>query len=132
MSEPVSAGAAGVFAAYKMKFLLLGAAALGACVMAMARPPRTRWQLFSQGAVALGSSFLFGGTLASIVDFYAPWVDMATASHAEATEFLVAVHGMVGALAWGVMGGLGALRDQLRSDPRGFIQWAKDLIFKRG
>jgi len=45
-----------------VKILTLGAAALGAGLMAVFRPPKTRKEMFAQSVVALGSSLLFGNT----------------------------------------------------------------------
>ena len=130
MAEPASSGAMGIviwkFGA--LKLLGLGAAILGAGMMAIFRPPKTRRELFYQCAVALGSSLLFGGAAVSALDFYSDWVDLSTAPLDEIFQFTGAVHGLIGALSWGVFGGLSVLRDKFGSDPVQTVKDVKDAL----
>ena len=107
-----------------LKILALGAALIGASIMAIFRPPKTRKELFLQGAVALGSSLVFGGTLTSVIAHFTGWVDLKTSSMEDIINFTAMVYGMIGALSWGVFGGLAVLRDKFGSDP---IQTVKDI-----
>lgn len=98
-----------------MKFGALGAAGLGALMMAVFRPPKTRKEMFLQGLVALGSSFLFGDFAYRAAVYYLPFqVDY------------IAVHGFVGAISWGIFGGLAMYRDKLAS--KSIDESVKDLL----
>jgi hypothetical protein len=126
MSEPVSTS---VLAGVIMKFgslKLFGgfAAIIGALIMTIFRPPKSRRELFMQCTVALGSSFLFGGAVMRALAYYFGWADLKDAPIEEIIQMTAAVHGLLGACAWGVFGGLSVLRDKISSDP---IQLAKDV-----
>ncbi len=126
MAEPASSGVVGV-AIWKfglLKLLGLGAAIIGAGIMAIFRPPKTRRELFLQCAVALGASLLFGGSAVKALDFYFDWIDLSTASLEDIFQFTGAVHGLLGAMSWGIFGGISVLRDRLGRDP---VQAAKDV-----
>jgi len=102
------------------KALGLGAALIGAAIMCVFRPPKTRKELFYQGAVALGSSMLFGGFGVALVD---SWL------HLGVDTLTVPVHGLIGALSWGIFGGLAHFRDEkLAKDPLQAIKDVKDSI----
>lgn len=119
------AGAGALIAKFGMvKILSFGAALVGAGIMAVFRPPRTRKELFMQGAVALGSSLLFGGTAVNVLAHLTGWIDLATANMSDIVQFNATVHGLIGAMAWGLFGGLAVLRDKFSSDP---IQAVKDI-----
>jgi len=130
MAEPASSGAMGIVI-WKfgvLKLVGIGAAILGAGMMAIFRPPKTRKELFLQCAVALGSSLLFGGSAVRLLDFYCDWIDLATAPLEDIFQFTGAVHGLIGALSWGVFGGLSVLRDKLGSDPVQAVKDVKDAL----
>jgi hypothetical protein len=126
MSAETGLGAL-VFKMGALKFLSFGAALLGAGIMAVFRPPKTRKELFMQGAVALGTSFLFGPVAVSIMDGFIDSVDMSAAKMGDVIEFNMAVYGFLGAIAWGVFGGLAVLRDKLGSDPINTVKDIKNL-----
>lgn len=107
-----------------VKLFSLGAAVLGAGMMAIFRPPKSRKELFTQGAVALGCSLLFGSTAASIILHYLP-LDLN--SMEELVSYHVSVNGIVGAMSWGIFGGLAHLRDKVETDPEQVIKDAKSL-----
>jgi hypothetical protein len=109
-----------------IKFAALGAALAGALMMAAFRPPKTRRELFIQAGVALGCSFLFGSFIADAILYKFQLVDVN--SFEAFLNFQMAVHGMTGALSWGVFGGLAALRDKVSKDPIGTIKDVKDII----
>lgn len=118
-------GAGLLFAKFGVvKVLSFGAALIGAGIMAIFRPPKTRKELFMQGAVALGSSLLFGGTAVNVLAHMTGWIDLATAQMADIIQFNATVHGLIGAMSWGIFGGLSVLRDKFGSDP---IQAVKDI-----
>lgn len=87
-----------------LKFATLGAAGLGALLMAVARPPKSRKEMMLQAFVALGTSFLFGDLLWQATLHYVPFLDDR-----------IAAHGLTGALSWGAFGGLAHFRDKLGS-----------------
>ncbi len=80
----------------------LGAAALGAGIMALFRLPKTRKELFFQGLSAIAGSLLFGSTVMAAATHYFPF-----------TVSSEAVHGVVGAMSWGVFAALANLRDKV-------------------
>lgn len=130
MAEPASSGAMGIviwkFGA--LKLLGLGAAILGAWMMAIFRPPKTRRELFYQCGVALGSSILFGGSAVLYLDVKSDWINLSTAPIMDVIQFIGAVHGLIGALSWGVFGGLSVLRDKFGSDPVQTVKDVKDAL----
>lgn len=126
MAEPTSSGVLGL-AIWKfggLKIFGLGAALIGAGIMTIFRPPKTRKELFWQCAVALGVSLLFGGPAVLALDYWCDWIDLKTAPLEDIFQFTGAVHGLLGALSWGIFGGLSALRDRIGVDP---VQAVKDV-----
>jgi len=112
-----------------IKFVTLGAAGIGAAMMAIFRPPKTRKEMFYQGVVALGASLLFGGTIAQAVIHYVPFMDLTTSTFEEYLQYLASIHGAVGAMAWGVFGGFAHWRDKAGSQSiTETIKDAKDNI----
>lgn len=107
-----------------LKLLTVGAALIGASMMAIFRPPKTKKEMFYQGAVALGCSLMFGDVVASMIDYWFDFINMSTSPREAVIQFVVAVHGLVGAMSWGMFGGIAYLRDRFGSDP---IQVYKDL-----
>ena len=108
-----------------VKVMGFGAALLGAGMMAIFRPPPTRKELFMQGCVALGVSLLFGGAVVNILAGFDVFsINLKTSPMPDIIQFNAMVHGMLGAMAWGIFGGLAVLRDKFGSDP---IQTVKDL-----
>lgn len=107
-----------------VKFFSLGAAILGAGMMAIFRPPKSRKELFTQGAVALGCSILFGSTIASVILHYIP---LTLSTMEELVSYHVSVNGLVGALSWGIFGGLAHFRDKVESNPEQAIKDVKSL-----
>lgn len=107
-----------------LKLVGFGSALLGAAMMAIFRPPKTRRELFYQGAVALGASFLFGGTAVQVVATWTGWIVLHSAPFEDVIQFYMAVYGLIGSAAWGVFGGFSVLRDKFGSDP---VQLAKDV-----
>ena len=105
--------------ATKVGLVLLGlfAALIGAVLMAITRPPRNRKEMFLQATTALGSSFLFGGAATLAIGHWFTWA-------ASSVEVMIAIHGLIGAMAWGLFGGLAVLREKFSKDP---IQIAKDI-----
>jgi len=67
---------------------------------------------------------LFGSTIASILLHYIP-VDLT--SMEELVSYHVSVNGLVGALSWGLFGGLAHLRDKVETDPEQVIKDVKSL-----
>ncbi len=111
-----------------VKLLSLGSALLGAGIMAIFRPPKTRKELFTQGAVALAASFIFGGAVVTMLGGFGIFgINLLTAPLADIVQFNIMVHGLIGAMAWGLFGGLAVLRDKFGSDPIQAIKDVKDL-----
>lgn len=127
MAEPAATGALG-FAIWKfgaVKVFGLGAALIGAGIMAIFRPPKTRREMFMQGAVALASSLLFGGAAVNALASFSVFnINLLTAPMADVIQFNAMVHGLIGSMAWGIFGGLAVLRDKFSSDP---IQAVRDI-----
>jgi hypothetical protein len=127
MAEPAASGALG-FAIWKfgaVKVFGLGAALIGAGIMAIFRPPKSRKEMFMQAGVALASSLLFGGSAVHMLaGFDIFGINLATSLMTDVIQFNAMVHGLIGAMAWGVFGGLAVLRDKFSSDP---IQAVRDI-----
>lgn len=107
-----------------VKLLGLGSALIGAGIMTIFRPPKSRREMFMQGAVALGSSLLFGGTAVKVIAHTTGWIDLNTADLGDMANFVAAVYGLIGAFSWGLFGGFAVLRDKFSSDP---VQTIKDV-----
>ena len=123
MTEPATIVAGGYATA---KGLGAGAAFLAAMLIAITRPPKNRAELFTRAFVAIASSLLFGGFFVTVLDYYIPFVNV---SGVVFGEFHAAVHGLVGATAWGVVGGVGALMDFLKNKPVDFLIKLKSIFF---
>lgn len=121
--------AAGIAAITKfgwIKLATLGAAVIGAGIMAIFRPPKNRTELFYQGLVALGTSLLFGNTLA---DWLNQSANIVNPENLEAyIQYLVSVHGLLGALSWGLFGGVAHIRDGIGK--QSFTEYLKKKIIK--
>lgn len=132
MSMSIESGIfAGIAAKYGwVKLFTLGAALGGALLMAAFRPPKTRKEMFLQAAVALGCSILLGDTVVKGLDHFFDFIDLNTASWLDFLQFYVSVHGVVGALSWGIFGGLAHLRDKVGTDPIGAAKEIKDVVSK--
>jgi len=130
MAAMESSGAWGLAAITKfgwIKFVSLGAALLGAGIMAMSRPPKTRREQFYQGLTALGSSFLFGDFAVRWAATFFTFVNLSTDSFFDVLTFYAAVHGLIGAVAWGVFGGIGSYRDRFTQNPTEAVKDVKSL-----
>lgn len=123
MSMSLESGAIGALIAKLgwLKVLSLGAALIGASIMVAFRPPKTRKELFVQAAVALGGSLLFGNFFVAIADSYL---------HLGKEDLIAPIHGLIGAMSWGVFGGLAHLRDKTSKDPLGTVKEIKDVVSK--
>ena len=110
-----------------LKLFTLGAALVGAAMMAAFRPPKTRKELALHAVVALGCSFLFGDTAVKWADSFFDFIDLNTAAYWDFLQFYITVHGLVGALSWGLFGGLATWRDKFSSDPKGAIDDVKSI-----
>ena len=108
-----------------LKIASLGAAGIGAGLMALSRPPKTRREQFYQGLTALGSSALFGDFAVRWAATFFSFVNLATDSIFDVYTFYISIHGLVGAMAWGLFGALGTLRDKVAKDPIGTIKDAQ-------
>lgn len=111
-----------------LKLFTLIAALGGAGIMAIFRPPKTRKEVILQGLVAIGGSIMFGGVIAEYLDYLLDFIDLSTAPTDRVVQFQIAVHGVVGALSWGIFGGLAHFRDKFSTDPVGAVKDAKDII----
>lgn len=113
-----------------IKLFGLGSALAGAGMMALFRPPKTRKELFIQGAVALTASLLFGNFATDLADYWLDFINLETASMQRIIEFTVTIHGLVGALSWGIFGGIAQFRDKLANKPLEAINDAKSTFTK--
>lgn len=113
-----------------LKLFTLGAALAGAGLMAIFRPPKTKKEMFLQGCVALGCSFLFGDTVTNLLDGWFSFIDSATSPLDKWIQFSITVHGLVGALSWGIFGGIAYIRDRLGLNPIEAAREIKDVVTK--
>lgn len=110
-----------------LKLVTLSAALLGAGIMAIFRPPKSRKEVFLQGLVALGTSLLLGDFAVQWADSFFTFIDLSTASYVEAAKFSIAIHGLVGALSWGGFGALAHFRDKLSVSPKEALDDLKSI-----
>lgn len=89
--------------------------------MSIMRPAPTRKELFFQALIAMAGSLLFGGLAVQAFSYYFTW---ATGS----IEAVGAIHGLIGALSWGIFGGIATLREKLNTDPLEVVHEVKDII----
>lgn len=129
MSMSLESGALGALIAKYgwLKLFTLGAALLGASLMAAFRPPKSRKEVMLHAMVALGCSFLFGDTAVRLADSFFDFIDLNTAAYWDFLQFYIATHGLVGAASWGLVGGLATLRDKFAADPTGTVKEIKDV-----
>lgn len=111
-----------------LKLFTLSAALFGAGMMAIFRPPKSRKELFLQAIVALGCSLLFGDVAAKYLDYLFDFIDLKTVEYVDFLQFYVAVHGLVGAVSWGLFGGIAFFRDKFSDNPIGAVKDAKDVV----
>lgn len=102
-----------------LKLGTLAASLVGALVMIMFRPPKTRKEVFQHALVAGIGSYLFGPFCVSAAANWFPW---------GVSDISMPVHFLVGALSWGAFSGLATWRDKLTSNPQGAVQDVKDII----
>lgn len=123
MSEPISGTAAGIVG-WKTALgfgALIGSGVLGGVIMAAFDPPKTRWLLFAQGAAAGIGSLFFGPIAVRVLDHYAEWVDVTTASPFEMLEVAAPVYLLIGTLSWGCFAALAKLREIIRERGAGLV-----------
>lgn len=101
-----------------LKLLTLGYAVIGAAMMAVFRPPKSRKEMMLQAAVALGSSFLFGDLFIAMAN---NWINLGD-------EWRMPIHGLIGAFSWGAFGGLAHLRDRVQEDPLQVVKDVHDVL----
>ena len=116
-----TAGVASLLAKFgTAKVLSFGAAFVGALIMLMFRPPKSRKELFYHACSAFAGSALFGGTALALA---ASWTGV------DKDILVPAVYGIIGALSWGFFGGLASWRDdKLGKDPVAAIKEIKDNV----
>ena len=129
--EPSSSTGLATAAAIKLKFWLLIPAILGAAIMLATKPPKERKTMFLYAFVAISSSFLFGHQLAHALDYYVPWVDLTTHADEHHLDYMIAVHGLVGAAAWSVCGLAHTAYAKLREDPAGALRDFWNIVTRR-
>ncbi len=117
MAEPTSSTAAGAALGWKLLGLsaLLGSGILGAVMMAVFDPPKTKKLLFGQAAVAGIGSLFFGPVATKLADHYFDFINLANATGIEAFEVAAPVYLLVGAMSWGAFGALAKFREIIRT-----------------
>lgn len=120
MTDLPSSDTAGWVAAAVYKFL---PAALGAAIMIVIEPPKTRGELFWRLVAAFICSAIFGEF---VMDFlkslsWMEFLDPAKRSHQVAVDFIV------GGSGWFLLGGGGVLLRRFRGDPAGAAEDAKRI-----
>ncbi len=106
------------------KLIGFGAALIGAALMVAFRHPKNKKELFYQALVALGCSLLFGGFASGFVMHMFTWA----AEPSMMYSVIGAVHGLIGALSWGIFGALASVRDRLSKDPVKLAKDVKDIL----
>jgi uncharacterized membrane protein YeaQ/YmgE (transglycosylase-associated protein family) len=118
MNDLPSHETASWLAAAVYKFL---PATLGAAIMIVIEPPKTRKELFWRLVAAFICSAIFGEF---VMDFlrslsWMSFLDPAKRSHQAAVDFVV------GGSGWFMLGGVGVLLRRFRTDPAGAAEEAK-------
>lgn len=111
-----------------LKFVTLGAALIGAGLMALSRPPKTRKEMFYQALTALGSSLLFGDFAVRWAASFFPFINLMTDGFMDVLLFYVSVHGLVGASAWGIFGAAASFLDKFSKDPTQAVKDVKEVL----
>lgn len=106
----IEGGIATIIAKYGLGTLL--AAVGGAAIMAMFRPPKDRKEVLQHALVALGTSLILGSSVYNIVIQWIPVNE-------------IAVHGLLGAVSWGLWAGIATYRDRFARAP---VEAVKDVI----
>jgi len=126
MSEPISGSMAGIFSWKALGFsALLGSGILGGMLMAIFDPPKTRKQLFLQGAAAGIGGLFFGPIALRTLDHYVEWISLTTASPVEVLEVAAPIYLLIGTMSWGIFAALAKLREIIAE--RAAAQAAKKL-----
>lgn len=94
---------------------IFSAGVLGACVIAAVDPPSTRREMFTRALAAGVGSLFFGPAIVRLLDHWAVWVDLNTASSMEVVEYAAPVYLVIGCLSWGVFGALATLSKILKA-----------------
>lgn len=119
----IESGIAAIITKYGwIKALTLGSALLGAFIMAVFRPPKSKKEMATQAMVALSASLLFGDTVVSYADYLFDFIDLSTVGIKDYLQFYVTIHGLVGAFSWGLFGGIAHYRDKLATSPTEVIK----------
>lgn len=92
-----------------------GAGVLGALVMAMVDPPRTRRELFVQATVAAIGSMIFGPVAVKALSKEFDWYSLANLAGVDYIQMVMPVYFLTGAMSWGVFGALAKLRAIVRT-----------------
>lgn len=103
----------------KYKVLAYLASFAGAVLIAMTRPPQTRKELFYHAAAAMLASYIFGDVVVAILD---NWLALTR------EELIVPVYGFIGAMGWGIAGGLSTFSGKFAKDPVQAIKDVKDVV----
>jgi hypothetical protein len=120
MQEQLSPESAGWLAAAIYKFL---PATLGAAIMIVIEPPKTRQELFWRLVAAFICSAIFGEFVMDALKSFSmfAFLDPAKRSHQAAVDFIV------GGSGWFLLGGGGVLLRRFRGDPAGAAEDAKRI-----
>lgn len=104
-----------------MKFLPPG---LGAGIMIMVDPPKSKRDLFALAFVAYASSYLFGGALFDFLQTTAWFSFLDDAKRAHHT----AVDGVIGAFGWFIAGGIAKVLKSFKKNPLKTVKDVRDTI----
>lgn len=94
--------------------------AIGSLIMSSVEPPKTKKMLFFQAFFAGFFSILFGSDLVKIVDYYLPFVNLATATTQEYFEWAAGLYFITGAISWGCVGFLLNLKEFISTNKKFF------------
>lgn len=121
MQDLPSPETAGWLAALIYKFL---PATLGAAIMIVIEPPKTRRELFWRLVAAFVCSAIFGELAMDFLKSlsWLAFLDPAKRSHQAAIDF------MVGGSGWFLLGGGGVLLRKFRGDPVATVEEAKKVL----
>lgn len=121
LQTPEAQSIAATVATAALKFM---PAAVGAAIMVLVDPPKTKKDLFIRAFCAFGCSYLFGDTLFDFLDSTTMFAFLDPAKHAHR----VAVEGVVGACGFFVAGGAANWLKAFKRKPLDTVKETREVL----
>jgi hypothetical protein len=133
VTEPASSSAIAYLLSKVLgaKFSGLICAVIGAGLMAMLRPPKDSKSLAAHGFAALGTCYLIGDWVVSIVvhsTLVNVLLNVSAYSPEELTGLDRGVNGLLGMFAWGLLSAALSLRDKMQESPISVLEYLRSWL----